>query len=108
VKYILTKPAKEDLAEAAEYYESVAPGGGLRFLNRYEEAAEQVMAFPRMFAKYYGRTRLCQIQRSDYGIVYLTVKDWIYVLGVICLIRRPGYWKQRLRDSSPSLRTNNE
>jgi len=103
VNYILTKPARDDLAEAAAYYESVSPGGGQRFLGRYEKAVARVLAFPRSLPKYHGRTRLCQIRRSDYGIVYLTSKDRIYVLGIVCLIRRPGYWKHRLKKFKPEV-----
>ena len=103
MRYVLTSAAKSDLAGAADYYESVSPGGGGRFLSRYEKAVERVLSFPRSLPKYLGKTRICQIRRSDYAIVYIVIKDRIYVLGVICLIRHPRYWRHRLRTFRPEL-----
>ncbi|MCI0685553.1 MAG: type II toxin-antitoxin system RelE/ParE family toxin [Gemmataceae bacterium] len=101
MKYFLTTPATQDLIEATEYYESVSPGGGARFLKRYEKAVRRVLTWPRSLPKYYWRTRICQIARSDYGIVFRVVRTNVYVLGVICLIRHPSYWKSRARDFDP-------
>jgi hypothetical protein len=98
MKFILTTPAKLDLIDATEYYESASEGGGGRFLRRYEKAVGRILSSPRGMPKYFWRTRICQIIRSDYGIVYRVVRQDIYVLGIICLIRRPGYWKSRVED----------
>jgi plasmid stabilization system protein ParE len=98
VRFILTEPAKRDLADATDYYESVSPGGGVRFLQRYEKAVSRILQSPRGLPKYYWRTRLCPIGRSYYGIVYRPVRKDIYVLGIICVIREPGYWKSRVTD----------
>ena len=99
--FLLSNAAKEDLADAAEYYESGSPGGGTRFLRRYETAVRRVLASPRGMPKYHWRTRICPIRRSDYGIVFRVIRKHVYVLGIICLIRHPSYWKPRAIDFSP-------
>jgi hypothetical protein len=101
VKYILTTPAIRDLVDAADYYDSVSLGGGERFLQRYEKAVRRVLASPQGMPKYYWRTRICQISRSDYAIVYRVIRGAVYVFGIICLVRKPGYWKSRLKDFRP-------
>jgi hypothetical protein len=101
VNLLLSRAAKDDLVDATEYHESVSPGGGFRFLRRYERAVQRVLASPRGMPKYHWRTRICQIRRSDYGIVFRVIRKYVYVLGIICLIRHPSYWKSRAIDFSP-------
>lgn len=95
--YLLSPEARDDLDDAAAYYERMASGGGVRFLERYEKAAERILDSPESLPKYEGPTRISLIARSNHGIVYLPTDEAILVVGVICLVRKPRYWKKRLR-----------
>ena len=101
MRFILTKPAREDLEETSSYYESQSSGLGHQFVQRFEETIEKILERPESWPKYFSKTRLCTFNQFDYGIVYRLVNETIYVFGVISLIRKPAYWVKRLKGFEP-------
>jgi plasmid stabilization system protein ParE len=89
--------AEADLDEAADYYESFQEGLGSKFMGRYRAAEARIVAHPRSCASYFYRTRVCKIHRFPFGIVYRLRRREIYVIAIVDLRRRPGYWKRRIR-----------
>ena len=95
--YVLSIYAVDDLDQASSYYEEKRPGLGMQFLERFDEAIAKVVDRPESWLEYHLRTRLCMLKQFHYGIVYRLTDETIHVFGVVSLIRKPGYWANRLK-----------
>ena len=87
--------AMEELEEATRYYESQQPMLGERFLSAVEELLVHIANFPAMFPTVEGNIRQCKVSRFPYAIVYREQINFIQVIAVPHLRRKPRYWKRR-------------
>ena len=94
--YILSVALKE-VEEASDYYEQQRAGLGHEFFLAYEEAVKQILAFPGAWSKVEANCRRRRFKKFPYGVVYRVHEDSIYVVAVMHLRRKPGYWKRRLK-----------
>jgi toxin ParE1/3/4 len=88
----------EALAEyraAALYYESNRVGLGDRFADMIEEALRRIVESPATWRIMEGDVRRCLTHVFPYGVLYSVEPDFILVLAVSHLARKPGYWKVR-------------
>lgn len=69
-----------------------------RFIGAVNKAIESILSTPERFGKYLFRTRCARVIGFDYVVVYRDVGHLIHVIAVAQTSRRPGYWKDRLRD----------
>ncbi len=89
--------AEKEFNAAIDYYESVEPGLGYDFALEVYSAIERSVDFPRAWAVLEDDVRRSLVRRFPYGIVYSEEKNGIFVLAVMNLHRKPGYWKRRSR-----------
>jgi hypothetical protein len=95
VKVIYFAEAKDELDAAIAFYDGKRDDLGDEFYAEVPSAVERIKAFPwSIVAK---NSRLCQTHRFPYGLVYQVRKRVIYIIAVMHLHRRPGYWKKRLK-----------
>lgn len=87
-----------DLEEAAAYYARRDAATAAEFLDSYEECLRLVRQFPHAAAPRSDEMRRSKIGRFDFSIVYAIYPDFIYLVAIENLIRRPGYWHDRLAD----------
>ena len=87
--------AREEMLEAAEYYESKAAGLGADFVSEVRRATQQVFSFPDAGSLVDAETRRCMVRRFPFGILYRIEPEQIVVVAVMHLRRRPGYWRDR-------------
>jgi toxin ParE1/3/4 len=88
----------EALAEyraAALYYESNRVGLGARFADMIEEALRRIVESPATWRIMEDDVRRCLTHVFPYGVLYSVEADFILVLAVSHLARKPGYWKAR-------------
>ena len=95
---ITLEAADEELHEAKEYYELQRQGLGLEFVEAFEEAMGRIVAFPEAWGLIADKVRCCIFKRFEYGVIYVVRDETIFVLAVMHLKRRPGYWKRRLKE----------
>jgi hypothetical protein len=89
--------ARAELFEAVEYYDSLEPGLGYRFLLAFEAAMEDVLAFPSAWSEISKGIRRCLIPHFSYGILYRSMNNVeLQVLAVANLRRKPDHWQIRL------------
>lgn len=89
--------AKDDLNEAASYYESQRPGLGKEFKKAVRSALQRIKRFPNAWQPLSPNTRRFLMQRFPYGIVYHVVnKSQVVVVAVAHLHRKPGHWSDRI------------
>lgn len=93
--------AKAELREAAVYYESCRGGLGREFLAAVEFAVQRVIQFPEAWRKIHDDFRRILVRRFPYGVIYALQGDHIYIVAVMHLKRKPGYWLRRVEDAEP-------
>lgn len=94
---IFAVAAKDELREAAAYYDGCQKGLGKAFLAAIEAATRHVASNPLRYRKIGGRFRRCLVERFPYGLIYAVDGEEIFVAAVMHLKRKPGYWEGRVR-----------
>lgn len=91
-------PALQELASAAEWYESKAEGLGDRFLRQVDQAVTKIEQFPDSWKRITTRHRRYKIPNYPYELIYEVKLDEI----LICAVRdqRSDWesWKTELED----------
>lgn len=98
-KLILHPEARKEMFKAAAYYETSASGLGFDFLAEVEEEFGRIKEHPDMgqiLKKHYRRALL---QRFPYGVIYRQQADTGYVVAIMHVRRKPGYWLYRIVES---------
>jgi plasmid stabilization system protein ParE len=97
-RVVFLRPAREELATAAEWYEERRPGLGVELVAEIDEAvaqlSEQPQAWPlwRVDRPYRKRA----LDRFPYVVFYaLTASGDIEIAAVAHASRKPGYWLER-------------
>ncbi len=88
--------AREELLQAAQFYEAQVPGLGQRFINEIERCQKALLEAP-LIGQPYGR-RLRKFTVGDkfpYSIVYAVLAGALFVLAYAHGSRHPGYWRTR-------------
>jgi plasmid stabilization system protein ParE len=101
-RYRFLREALEEYEDAVSYYERARSGLGETLVREVERVIALTLEFPEMGAPVADtppelgvRRRL--VRRFDVEIDYLVSGDTLVVLAVFHCKRRPGYWKDRLR-----------
>jgi plasmid stabilization system protein ParE len=81
---------------ARRWYAQRSASAAERFLAALDRAIERIGAAPRQSPTYLLGTRVCQLHRFPYLLVYREGRDMIQIVAVAHARRRPGYWKKRL------------
>lgn len=89
--------ARAELLEAATCYESQAQDLGRDFLSLVERTYTKVQEFPEIGRPFGRRIRRIIVPRFPYALLYQASSDRIFVVAVMHLHRRPGYWRSRVR-----------
>jgi plasmid stabilization system protein ParE len=94
-RYRYLPAAREDLNEAAAFYQVSVPGLGDAFLDDVERAIEDVCENPRIGAPITRAFRRAVLRRFPFTIVYAERDDEIVIVAIAHDRRRPGYWRGR-------------
>jgi len=93
--------AQSELREAVNWYNNERAGLGDDLQVEVDRALDRICDWPCASTLLNKRVRLCMTGRFPYGLVYVIREDEILVLAFGHLHRRPGYWKNRLKDLGP-------
>lgn len=88
--------AEAEVIAAAEWYDKQQPGLGSRFLDEVEAGLMRIERSPEAFGIVVRNIRQHALHHFPYAIVYRVDPDRIYVIAVMHLHRKPGYWKHRV------------
>ena len=89
-------PAKSELVEAIDYYNSESEGLGYRFAAEVRRTIERIIQYPEAWALLSQRTRRCRTNRFPYGVIYQIRENAILIVAVMHLHKHPESWKSRL------------
>jgi len=90
--------AAQEYSDAAHYYDGQAEGLGDRFVAEIEKGISRICRAPLSWGILSRNTRRCLANHFPYGIIYVVDDGRIFILAVMHLKRKPGYWETRLRD----------
>jgi len=88
--------AQNEFASAARFYEDQRHGLGLDFTLTIQRTYERLLEFPAAGAPFGRRLKRVLVPKFPYGLLYRVEADRIYIIAVMHLHRRPGYWRSRL------------
>lgn len=94
---VIDEEAKQELREAARFYEDCRAGLGQKFLNAIEGAYVEIQERPEFWRRFRGRFRRCLLRRFPYAVIYAIEPDCIYVAAIMHAKRSPDYWIHRRR-----------
>jgi hypothetical protein len=86
---------KNEIEKSYQWYESRAQGLGEDFLNELESAFRIIKEIPDTWPLISKNHRRYLLDRFPFGVIYQKNKNSIYVLAVMHLSRKPGYWLKR-------------
>ena len=83
---------------AYHWYDRQSSEAADRFWHELRRARQLITESPASWTPYYFDTRVFPLRRFPYGLVYTTRDRVVYGLAVVHFKRRPGYWKDRLKE----------
>jgi plasmid stabilization system protein ParE len=72
------------------------PEAAAEFLSAVRRAAERIVEYPNSGGPFGRRLRRVLIRGFPYGLIYRVERERLFVVSVMHLHRRPGYWQSRL------------
>ncbi len=82
--------------EAFHWYARKSPRVAEHFWEELVRAREMVAGSPYAWTPYYHGTRIFQLRKYPYGLVYVPRPEKIIGVAVCHISRRPGYWRLRV------------
>jgi hypothetical protein len=94
--HIFHPDAGEEYVRAVEYYAAIAPEIGSRFHNEIERLIREVCRQPDRFFRFSPPAQRALARKFPCALVYLDEPDRVWIVAVMNMKRRPGYWRERL------------
>jgi toxin ParE1/3/4 len=97
VRHVIVHPAAAaEAVDAHEYYAAANPRAAERFAELLDEALSNIAERAETYPRIAGELRRCLLPKYPYGVLYEIVDDeTVFVLVIMHLKRKPGYWKGR-------------
>jgi len=90
--------AVAELDEALTWYGAIRPALAASLLDEVEAGKKAIAAFPLAWTPLAGGLRRYSLHRFPYALIYSPGPGEILILAYAHQRRRPGYWKDRLRE----------
>jgi len=95
-RHIFHPEADEEYVHAVQYYADIGLDLGCRFHGEMERLIGEACAAPERYWKFYPPARRHLSSDFPYAVVFLEMPEHIWVVAVMHMKRRPGYWRERL------------
>ena len=92
---VFSKLAKQELDDAAHYYEIEFRGLGKKFRRDVRQAATRISTYPEAWSVERGDVRKCLLHKFPYKLLYSVEEDHTVILAVAHQHRKPDYWIER-------------
>ena len=96
MNYWLHTEADEEFARAVRYYSEISPELGVRFYREMERLFLEICADPERFHRFDPPARRHFSHDFPYAAIFLAQPNSIWIVAVMHMKRRPGYWRERL------------
>lgn len=88
--------ARSEVLSTVRWYLSKSAIVAQSFFEELRIAERQVQENPETWGVYEQECRIYRLRRFPYGVVYQQRENYILILAVAHLHRKPGYWKHRV------------
>jgi len=95
MRYIFHPKALLEYEEAALYYRAISRDLAASFVKSVEEGITEILERPFAWPAVEDDVRRHLTKRFPFGIYYDVQGDYILILAVMHMSRKPGYWKDR-------------
>jgi len=89
--------AEEELNRAVDYYNECRPLLGWDFSREVYITIQNIIAHPNAWSPLSKSTRRCLVNRFPFGVIYQIGNKNIFIIAIMQLNRKPGYWQERLK-----------
>lgn len=96
MRHAIHPEADAEFADAVRYYAEVDLRLGARFYREIERLIRAVCDKPDRFLRFSPPARRALSQEFPYSVVYLEQTDRVWIVAIMPMKRRPGYWRKRL------------
>lgn len=96
MKYVFHPEAIDDYSEAATYYAEISLELANAFIESVESGITRITASPGTWRVVEEDVRRYLVKRFPFGIYYTIEDEYILIIAVMHMSRKPGYWKNRL------------
>lgn len=93
--------AREELTEAAGFYEERVAGLGEDFLEEYRTVLKRILNGPERAPRVLRGFRRLNLRRFPYSVFYRLRGEEVFIIAVAHMHRRPFYWKPRFSPKNP-------
>lgn len=90
------KEAEDEYSNAVGYYAAIRPELGGRLFDEVESLLLRIRRKPQRFSFLTCLTRSGLCHRFPYSVIFVDEPSCVYVVAVMHVKRRPGYWQKRL------------
>lgn len=97
MKSLLHPEADEEFAAGVRYYSEISPELGVRFYREMERLLREVCDNPQHYWMFDPPVRRHFSRIFPYAIIFLEKPKSIWIVAVMHMARRPGYWRARLK-----------
>ncbi len=97
--HVFHPDADAEYGEAARFYALIDQELGARFYEEIERLIREIRRQPDLHRRYDNKVRRHFSTTFPYAVLYLDTPDRVWIVAVMHMKRKPGYWKQRLGES---------
>ena len=94
--HIFHPAADEEYVQAVQYYADISLELVHRFQDEIEHLVGEVCAQPGRFWQFDPPARRHLSDDFPYAVVFLEKPEYIWIVAVMHMKRRPGYWRGRM------------
>jgi plasmid stabilization system protein ParE len=87
--------ARAEVLDTVRWYLSQSNSAAIKFHEQLQLAEDKVRRNPELGSIYLHDCRIQRLGRFPYGIIYQLRSNYILVVAIAHLHRKPGYWKKR-------------
>ena len=87
--------AEEEFTKAIDYYEKLEKGLGYDFAVEVYATIQRIVGYPKAWPKIDNEVLRSLVRRFPFGMLYSEEPKSIFIIAVMHLHKRPGYWKDR-------------
>ncbi len=88
--------AQQELDDTFQYYEYQQKNLGSRFIHEVLNSIELIRYYPKGWHPMTQNSRRCLVKNFPYGIIYQIKSDYILIIAIANLHRKPNYWINRI------------
>jgi len=93
-KVLFHKKAEIEVVENAKWYEERSIKASMNFIKELDKAILILEKNPFLFSKVYKNKRKINLRNFPFSIIFIIVKEKVYILSVFHQSRNPKIWKK--------------